>query len=271
MNQAPTPIGMVDHLDPTPRKNSLFEQAILEFILRSGPPDAALMARVTDPVTRSAYTEAEVEQRARDWPFLGLYRGENEAVRKEGRPKVVFIGDSITEIWRYADPAFFSNGIVGRGISGQTTPQTLIRFYPDVVALKPKAVHILCGGNDIAGNTGATTAQDYKNNILAMLDIAQLNGIRVLLGSITPAAGFSHSPQVRPIARIAELNDWLRHTANERGAIFIDYFSALAAEDRSLPPQYTNDGLNPNKAGYDVMQPLALAAMADLRDVRGAV
>jgi lysophospholipase L1-like esterase len=261
MTQTPTPIGMVDQLDPTPRENSPFEQAILEFVLRSGPPDVELMARVMDPVGRTTYTEAEVEQRARDWPFLGLYRGENEAVRKEGKPKVVFIGDSITEIWRYGDPALFTHGIVGRGISGQTTPQTLIRFYPDVVALKPTAVHILCGGNDIAGNTGSTTPQDYKNNIMAMLDIAQVNGIKVMIGSITPSAGFSHRPEVKPIARIAELNDWLRQIAQERGAVFIDYFSALAAEDRSLPPRYTNDGLHPNKAGYEVMRPLVTAAI----------
>ncbi|MBB5357470.1 lysophospholipase L1-like esterase [Rhodanobacter sp. ANJX3] len=261
MTQAQTPVGMVDRLDPTPRRHSPFEQALLKFLLGSGPAGPELIALVTDPEARAAYTAAEVGQRSRDWPFLGLYRGENETVRKEGCPKVVFIGDSITEIWRYADPGFFTNGIIGRGISGQTTPQTLIRFYPDVVALRPQAVHILCGSNDIAGNTGATTPQDYKNNILAMLDIAQVNGINVLLGSITPAAGFTHSPQVRPIARIAELNDWLRHTANERGAVFIDYFSALAAEDRSLPPRYTNDGLHPNRAGYDVMRPLVVEAM----------
>lgn len=258
------PVGMADHLDATPRENSPFEQAVLEFVLRSGPPDMALIARVTDATDRAAYTAAEIEQRARDWPFLGLYRGENDFVRARGRPKVVFIGDSITEIWRYGDPDFFTNGIVGRGISGQTTPQTLLRFYPDVVALKPAAVHILCGGNDIAGNTGATTPQDYKNNILAMLDIAQVNGIKVLLGSITPAAAFSHSPQVRPIARIAELNEWLRFIAQERGAAFIDYFSALAAEDRSLPPEYTNDGLHPNKKAYAVMQLLARATIDNL-------
>ena len=264
MTQKTAPVGMVDQLEATPRENSPFEQAVLEFVLRSGPPDMSLIARVTDANDRAAYTAAEVEQRARDWPFLGLYRGENDAVRAQGRPKVVLIGDSITEIWRYGDPDFFTNGIIGRGISGQTTPQTLLRFYPDVVALKPAAVHILCGGNDIAGNTGATTPQDYKNNILAMLDIAQVNGIKVLLGSITPAAGFSHSPQVRPIARIAELNEWLRNIAKERDAVFIDYFSALAAEDRSLPPQYTNDGLHPNKVGYDVMRPLAKAAIAEV-------
>lgn len=264
MTQKATPVGMVDELEATPRANSPFEQAVLEFVLRSGPPDMALMARVTDAGDRTAYTAAEVEQRARDWPFLGLYRGENEVVRQQGRPKVVFIGDSITEIWRYGDPDLFTNGIVGRGISGQTTPQTLVRFYPDVVALKPAAVHILCGGNDIAGNTGATMPQDYKNNMLAMLDIAQVNGIKVLLGSITPAAGFSHSPQVKPIARIAELNEWLRYIAEERGAVFIDYFNALVAEDRSLPPQYTNDGLHPNKFGYDVMRPLVVAAIDGL-------
>lgn len=261
MTQNASPVGMVDELEATPRAHTPFEQAVLEFVLRSGPPDKALLARVSHADDRAAFTAAGVEQRARDWPFLGLYRGENEVVRRQGRPKVVFIGNSITEIWCYGDPDLFTNGIVGRGISGQTTPQTLVRFYPDVVALKPAAVHILCGSNDIAGNTGATTPQDYKNNMLAMLDIAQFNGIKVMLGSITPAAGFSDSPQVNAIARIAELNEWLRDTAKERGVVFIDYFSALVADDRSLAPQYSNDGLHPNKAGYDVMRPLAMAAI----------
>lgn len=261
MTEISKPVGMVDQLDPTPRKHTPFERAVLEFLLASGPVDPALMARVLDPAARASFTEAGAQQRVDDWPFIGLYRGENDIVRASGQPKVVFIGDSITEIWCHADPDLFSNGLVGRGISGQTTPQTLIRFYPDVVALKPAVVHILCGGNDIAGNTGATTPQDYKNNVLAMLDLAQFNGIKVLLGSITPAAGFTHSPQVRPIGRIAALNEWLHRTARERDAVYVDYYNALVADDRSLPPKYTNDGLHPNKAGYDVMRPLALEAI----------
>lgn len=259
MSQNPLPIGMVDKLEPTPRDHSPFEQAVVAFVLNTGPMDAELFARVTDTATRETYTKKEYERSATDWPHLGMYRGENASVHE--RPKVVFIGDSITEIWRHHDPDFFSNGILGRGISGQTSSQTLVRFYPDVVALKPIAVHILCGSNDIAGNTGPTTPQDFKNNIMTMLDIAEINGIKVLLGSITPSVRFSHRPEVKPAARIAELNDWLCKVASERGVVFIDYFTALAAEDRSLSPEYTNDGLHPNAAGYSVMQPLALTAI----------
>ena len=268
MSQAIPPIGMVDQLQATPRAQTPFEQAVLAFALKTGPQDAEVLARVMDPEAREAYAKAEIEQRAVDWPHLGLYRGEDAEDVTAERPKVVFIGDSITEMWRYGDPELFSNGTLGRGISGQTSPQILIRFYPDVVALKPTAVHILCGANDIAGNTGPTTPQDYKNNIMAMLDIAQSNGIKVLLGSITPAAQFSHRPEVAPMARIAELNEWLRQIASERSAIFVDYFSALATEDRSMRTDYANDGLHPNAAGYEAMRPLALAA---IQQVLGSV
>jgi lysophospholipase L1-like esterase len=252
---------MVDELEATPRARSPFEQAVLAFALQTGPQDAEVLARVMDPTTREAYAKAEAQQRAEDWPHLGLYRGENACVGTAHAPKVVFIGDSITEMWRYADPELFSDGIVGRGISGQTSPQILTRFYPDVVALKPTAVHILCGANDIAGNTGPTTPRDYTNNITAMLDMAQFNGIKVLLGSITPAAQFSHRPEIEPVARIKELNAWLGEIAIERGAMFVDYFSALATEDRSLRADYANDGVHPNAAGYSAMRPLALAAI----------
>jgi lysophospholipase L1-like esterase len=261
MSQVTPPIGMVDQLEATPRAQTPFEQAVLAFALNTGPQDAEVLARVMDPKAREAYAKAEAEQRAQDWPHLGLYRGEDAEDATAERPRVVFIGDSITEMWRYGDPELFSKGILGRGISGQTSPQILIRFYPDVVALKPAAVHILCGGNDIAGNTGPTTPQDFKNNIVAMLDIAEVNRIKVLLGSITPAAQFSQRPEVKPVARIAELNEWLHQIASERGAVFVNYFSALAAADRSMRADYANDGVHPNAAGYSVMRPLALAAI----------
>jgi lysophospholipase L1-like esterase len=261
MSQTLSPIGMVDQLEATPRAQTPFEQAVLAFALKTGSQDAEVLARVMDPQAREAYAKTEDEQRAQDWPHLGMYRGENAEVAAGEKPKVVFIGDSITEMWRYGDPELFSKGVLGRGISGQTSPQTLIRFYPDVVALRPAVVHILCGSNDVAGNTGPTTPQDFKNNIVAMLDIAECNGIKVVLGSITPAAQFSHCPDVKPVARIAELNEWLRQIAGKRGAVFVDYFSVLAAEDRSMRADYANDGVHPNATGYSVMRPLALAAI----------
>jgi lysophospholipase L1-like esterase len=258
---AANPIGMVHELEPTPRKHTPYEQAALEFVLSTGPTDPVLLARLRDPAALQAGIQAETEQRASDWPNIGQYRGANIASRAVGSPKVVFIGDSITEFWQYADTDLFSKGIIGRGISGQTTQQHLVRFYPDVVSLKPIAVHILGGGNDVAGNTGATTPQDYKNNIMAMLDIAQCNSIKVLLGGILPAVHFPWRPEVKPAQWYAMLNDWLRDIARERGAIFIDYYSVMAEEDRSMRADFTNDGVHPNVVGYAAMRPLVLSAI----------
>ncbi|WP_243048770.1 GDSL-type esterase/lipase family protein [Dyella sp. RRB7] len=259
MSQKTIPQGMVDELEPTPRTNTPFERAVLDYILKTGPRDMEMYARITDPQTRTAYEAAELQRRATDWPHLGMYRGENASLHV--RPDVVFIGCSITEIWQHGDASLFSNGIVGRGISGQTSQQLLLRFYPDVVALRPKVVHILCGSNDIAGNTGPCTPQDYKNNIMAMMDLAFANGMAVVIGSIPPSNQFNHRPEMHPAARIAELNTWLREIAGKRGATYVDYFSALTDIDGSLPPKYSNDGLHPNAAGYEVMRPLALAAI----------
>lgn len=260
------PTGMVDTLAPTPRERTPFELSLLDFVLGTGPIDPALLARIQDPGFVEAAAKATALQRERDWPALGRYRGENAA--PAAPPRAVFIGDSITELWPFASPELFADGIIGRGISGQTAPQILLRFHADVVAQHPAAVHILCGTNDIAGNTGPTTPEDYRRHILAMLDIAQANGLRVLLGSIPPAGYFLWQPAVKPAQRILELNDWLRETAAARDAGFVDYHQVLATPDGAMQPHFTNDGVHPNAAGYAAMTPLALAAIEGLGGYR---
>lgn len=192
-----------------------------------------------------------------DWAGLCRYREANERLLASGKsPRIVFIGDSITEGWAVADPELFAAGVVNRGISGQTTPQMLVRFRADVIALKPQMVHILAGTNDIAGNTGPTTTQDVKNNIVSMVELARANGIRVALGSIPPAARFKWRPQVDPVPHIHALNTWLREYARQNRLEYIDYYAALVGTSGELKPEFGNDGVHPNKEGYRVMRGL---------------
>ena len=202
-------------------------------------------------------------QRAtQDWAGLCKYRAANaEVLASSKRTRAVFMGDSITEGWVLADPSLFERGVVGRGISGQTTPQMLVRFRADVVALHPKVVHLLAGTNDIAGNTGPSTVQDYKNNIMSMVEIAQANGIDVIVGSILPAAAFPWRREIDPLPRIAELNAWLRGFAKEKKLRYIDYHSALAGAAGELKSDLADDGVHPNDKGYAVMRKLVEAQL----------
>ena len=224
--------------------------------------DPALLARVRDPELIAERARAAELQRATDWPALGPYRRANAEVT--GPVDVVLIGDSITEMWRIAQPDLFSGGVHNRGISGQTSPQILIRFMPDVVALKPRAVHLMCGVNDIAGNTGATTPRDYRNNILAMLDLAKAHGIAVILCSLTPFRTLSWAPEAEDAGpRVAELNRWLKAVSVERGLVHADYFPVLADSDGAMRAEFTRDGVHPGALGYQAMRPVADAAIAE--------
>lgn len=199
-----------------------------------------------------------------DWPWLTRYREANavDATLPAQRRRCVFIGDSITQGWKDARPAFFEvNGFVGRGIGGQTTPQMLVRFTPEVVALKPAAVHILAGTNDIAGNTGPYDPVATRNNLSAMTALAKAAGIRVILGSVTPAATYPWKPDLHPDQEIPRLNAWIRTFAGEQGCVFADYTAVMDDGRAGMKPGLAYDRVHPTQDGYAVMEPVALAAI----------
>ena len=200
---------------------------------------------------------------ALDWAQHCRYQAENAALPSAIRRRVVYLGDSITEGWKNADPAFFSNDVLDRGISGQTTAQMLLRLRSDVLELHPQVVHIMAGTNDVAGNTGATSLAHIEGNIASMAELARAHGIRVVLASIPPAAGFPWQPALRPAANIRALNAWLRAYAQREGFVYADYYSALANGDGALPSSFSEDGVHPNAAGYEVMKPIAERSVAE--------
>jgi len=199
-----------------------------------------------------------------DWPNLCRYRADNATVaaRPQHDRAVVFMGDSITRGWDLEHSPALGTGMINRGISGQTTPQMLARFMADVVALHPRAVHIMAGTNDLAGNTGPETEQDVKNNIVAMATLARANHIRVILASIPPARAFPWRPEVKPLAELHALNAWLRDYAKRTGAIYVDYGPALAAPDGGMRAEFSADGVHPDAAGYAAMAPVTKKAIA---------
>jgi lysophospholipase L1-like esterase len=236
------------------------------------PQPPAPIARLGEPGRPTVYAAPEVlaaSQRyeawrlANDWASLCRYRDENRGLPRSGRPRVVFMGDSITELWKAYDPSFFARGALDRGISGQTTPQMVVRFYQDVVSLRPRVVHIMAGTNDVAANTGPTSDDQFKNNITAMADLARANGIKVVLASIPPTKRFSWRPELRPAGKIRELNAWLRTFAASRGATYVDYYAVLADAEGGLKPEYSPDGVHPATAGYAVMRAQAERALAE--------
>lgn len=191
---------------------------------------------------------------ARDFGMVSYYADDNAKLIASHEPvDVVFMGDSITELWFDKRPAFFTRGRVDRGIGGQTTSQMLLRMMSDVVNLKPKAVHIMGGTNDIAGNTGPMTIQMSEDNLRAMTDIARRHGIKVLLASIPPAARFPWQPGVETRRPIAAINAWLKRFALESGATWVDYHQVLDDGSGGMKPGLAVDGVHPTEAGYDAM------------------
>ena len=217
-------------------------------------------APITPPPLRAAASLIN------DYGNTARYAADNEKVPPPapGEERVVFMGDSITDAWGRGVKAPFFPGkpYINRGISGQTTAQMLLRFYPDVIALKPKAVVFLAGTNDIGGNLGPVTLESIENNLAAMADIARANGIRVVMAALTPVCDY-HRPQTaqRPPEKILALNQWIKDYSARNRYVFLDYFSATVDDKGFFKADITNDGLHPNEAGYAIMAPLAQKAI----------
>ncbi|MCW1734776.1 SGNH/GDSL hydrolase family protein [Anaerorudis cellulosivorans] len=203
---------------------------------------------------------------AQDWANLNRFKEENLKIGlpKENEDRVVFMGNSITEGWIREVPEFFAGRpYINRGISGQTTPQMLIRFRQDVIKLQPKVVVILAGTNDIAGNTGPSTLEMIEDNLYSMAELAQVHGIQVVLCTILPAVDYPWRPGLNPAPKIMELNRRIKEYAHNHHAIYCDYFSAMADENNGLPKELSEDGVHPNKKGYALMAPLVESAISE--------
>jgi lysophospholipase L1-like esterase len=205
-----------------------------------------------------------MQRRLQDWPQLSRYTEANAKVPlpEKSENRVVFMGDSITDIWNLTE-YFPGRPYINRGIGGQTTPQMLIRFRPDVIALKPRVVAILAGTNDIAGNTGLMTLEMIENNYASMAELAKANGIKVIFASVLPIHDYGRTKvsERRSPEQILKLNEWLKGYCRANGHIYLDYFSTMVDDKGMLKADLANDGLHPNAEGYKVMAPLAESAI----------
>jgi lysophospholipase L1-like esterase len=233
-----------------------------------------IAAQQTDGCAEDKQQLAAAQKRLMDWPEVGRYRDANSslAAPATGEPRVVFIGDSITDLWDNDGFGGFFPGkpYIDRGIGGQTTPQMLLRFRQDVIALKPKVVVILAGTNDISSNTGPMTLEQTGDNMTWMAQLAAANGIKVILSSVLPVSDtvkrengeFYLQTRSRPPAKIVEMNEWLRSYAQQNGHIYLDYYSAMVDSNGFIKDGITFDGLHPNAKGYAIMTRLAEQAIA---------
>ena len=205
-------------------------------------------------------------QAATDWPNLQKFAKANAELSAPtaGEQRVVFMGNSITEAWAPLFAQLFpGKPYIGRGISGQTTPQMLIRFRQDVIALKPAVVVILAGTNDIAGNTGPSTLEMIEDNIASMSELAQANGIQVVLCSVLPVFDYPWKPGLEPAPKIIALNSWIRRYAEQHKAQYADFHTAMADARQGLPKELAADGVHPNIAGYKIMTPIVEEAITE--------
>lgn len=204
------------------------------------------------------------EQSKTDWANLEKYALENQNLKplSKGENRIIFMGNSITESWMYFDSAFFRlNGYINRAIGGQTTPQMLVRFRPDVIALKPSVVVMLAGINDIAQNTGPIAIEDIFGNIVSMAQLAKINNSKVVLSSVLPAIDFPWRPGLEPADKIVRLNGMIRAYCIENNIVYVDYYSKMVDEQGGLLKIYSDDGVHPTIAGYKVMEPLVQDAI----------
>jgi lysophospholipase L1-like esterase len=198
-----------------------------------------------------------------DWDGIGRYHADDEKLKSQADPnRVVFLGDSITDFWKL-ETSFPGKPYVNRGISGQVTSQMLVRMYPDVIDLKPAAVLVYAGTNDIARNNGPETLTMIEENIMAIVELAKAHGIKVILCSVTPIADYGRAKmsEGRPPADIIKVNEWMKDYAAKNGAIYCDYFTATVDGKGFLKPGISMDGLHPNAEGYKLMAPVAQAAI----------
>lgn len=219
-----------------------------------------------DALTAEKQRADRLQARFNDFANLARYAEANTQVKPPAKDenRVVFLGDSITDGWKLAE--YFPNQpFINRGISGQTTPQMLLRMRPDVIAHKPKVVVLLAGTNDISANTGAVTNEFIQGNIESIVEIAHANEINVVLSSILPISDYNKHANgeaivrsvQRPPARILELNKWIKNYCDKKGLVYLDYFSAMVDDKGFLKEDLANDGLHPNAKGYEIMKPLA--------------
>jgi lysophospholipase L1-like esterase len=230
-----------------------------------------VLAVVSALSSRADAQDAEKQKRLldalqNDWPNLAKYRDANA---KLGPPaanekRIVFMGNSITEGWAQYFPTLFpGKPYINRGIGGQTTPQMVVRFHQDVIALKPRVVVILAGINDIAGNTGPSTLEMIEDNLQAMTEMAKANGIRVVLSSVLPAYDFPWRPGMEPAPKVVALNAWMKGYAARAGAVYLDYHSAMADARQGMREGLSSDGVHPTEAGYRLMATLVEKAIAE--------
>ncbi len=243
----------------------LFTCGISAFAQQPPPPAPTPEAKPLTALER--YRQSKIPIYMNDYGQLARYRDANDELKPPaaGDNRIVFFGDSITDGWKLAD-YFPGKPYVNRGISGQTTPQMLVRFREDVLDLQPKAVVILAGTNDIAGNTGPMTLEQIEANYTSLAELAAANQVKVIFSSVLPVNNYTPESQEffadRPPAKILELNRWLKNYCTAHGCIYLDYFSAMVDDKGLLKKELADDGLHPNVAGYKVMAPLAEAAIS---------
>jgi lysophospholipase L1-like esterase len=255
------------HFGSTLAASMLFAISPLPAQTTPAPAPAPAQTASATPSTRTPEQIAAMQTKLNDWPQLDRYRADNAALPTPaaGEQRVVFYGDSITDSWgrRPATGTFFpGKPYVNRGISGQTTPQMVVRFQQDVIHLQPALVVILAGTNDVAGNTGPSTPEMTEDNFASMAAIARQSGIKVVLASITPTHAYPWNPSVQPVPAIREINQWLRNYCAREHFVYLDYYSALADDQGAMRPGLSFDGVHPNAAGYAIMAPLAETAIA---------
>lgn len=246
-------------------KNLKFVSVIIILIMTGS---LVLMAQNNQPKPtpeqQEAWKKAAEERFHNDWANLNHFRLENTKIGlpAPGEKRIVFMGNSITEGWSRTDSGFFAGKpYVNRGISGQTTPQMLIRFRPDAINLKPAVIVILAGINDIAGNTGPSTLEMIEDNLASMTELAKANSIPVVLSSVLPAFDFPWRTGMQPAEKVVKLNVWIKQYAENNGCIYLDYFTPMADKRHGLKEELTFDGVHPNLAGYKVMEPLVESAI----------